>query len=52
MKKKCTNSNCRKVFTITVDNNVVCPFCGKKYPRIGLLNSKWEAKNEKRIIEK
>ena len=30
MKKKCTNSACRKVFAA----DSVCPHCGKEYPRI------------------
>ena len=30
MKKRCTNSACRKLFVA----DVVCPHCGKKYPRI------------------
>ena len=30
MKKRCTNSACRKTFTAAP----VCPYCGKEYPRI------------------
>lgn len=30
MKKRCTNSSCRKLFTA----DSVCPYCGKEYPRI------------------
>lgn len=30
MKKRCTNSACRKFFTA----DSVCPYCGKEYPRI------------------
>lgn len=30
MKKRCTNSACRKIFTA----DSVCPYCGKEYPRI------------------
>ena len=30
MKKRCTNSACRKMFIA----DSVCPFCGKEYPRI------------------
>lgn len=28
--KRCTNSSCRRVFKV---NSLVCPHCGKKYPR-------------------
>ena len=34
MKKKCTNNKCRKVFVVKTQN-VSCPYCGKKYPRLG-----------------
>ncbi len=34
MKKRCTNSACRKFFL----PDSVCPFCGKKYPRIPSIN--------------
>ena len=30
MKKRCTNSACRKIF----EADSVCPYCGKEYPRI------------------
>lgn len=30
MKKRCTNSACRKVFVV----DSVCPYCGKEYPRL------------------
>lgn len=30
MKKRCTNSACRKIFEV----DSVCPYCGKEYPRI------------------
>ena len=30
MKKRCTNSACRKTFAA----DSVCPYCGKEYPRI------------------
>lgn len=33
MKKKCTTSTCRKTFYYQKDEFVVCPFCGKEYPR-------------------
>ena len=31
MKKRCTNSACRRYFY----NVGACPYCGKEYPRIG-----------------
>ena len=35
MKKKCTNSTCRRVFTPWFrDGIVTCPHCGKTYPRM------------------
>lgn len=34
MKKRCTNSACRKTFTV----DSVCPYCGKEYPRIPSIN--------------
>jgi hypothetical protein len=35
MKKKCTNSACRRVFVPWQDGGVVrCPHCGKAYPRL------------------
>ena len=30
MKKRCTNSACRRLF----DMDSVCPYCGKEYPRV------------------
>ena len=30
MKKRCTNSACRKLFV----TDTSCPYCGKRYPRI------------------
>ena len=30
MKKRCTNSSCRKVFRVETRS---CPYCGKQYPR-------------------
>lgn len=30
MKKRCTNSACRKLFIL----DTICPHCGKQYPRI------------------
>ena len=32
MKKKCTNSKCRKTFTLWMGARS-CPYCGKEYPR-------------------
>lgn len=37
MKKKCTNSKCRKSFT-TTENSYICPHCGKVYPRLHVVN--------------
>lgn len=35
MKKRCTNSSCRRTFTVKPDQEQVrCPRCGKIYPRI------------------
>ena len=34
MKKRCTNSACRRVFPLRRDVEVTCPYCGKKYPRM------------------
>lgn len=34
MKKKCTNSKCRKVFSIMEDGTSRCPYCYKRYNRI------------------
>lgn len=36
MKKRCTNSACRKYFIA----DSVCPYCGKKYPRVHPANQK------------
>lgn len=33
MKKRCTNSACRKIFVV----DSVCPYCGKEYPRISTI---------------
>lgn len=33
MKKRCTNSKCRKIFTVK-SGKVSCPFCNKSYPRV------------------
>ena len=41
MKKKCTDSGCRKVFTYDKNALVVCPFCGKEYPRLGNYSAKF-----------
>lgn len=30
MKKRCTNSACRKMFI----SDAICPYCGREYPRI------------------
>lgn len=32
MKKRCTNSSCRKTFTVT--ESAACPHCGQVYPRL------------------
>ena len=34
MRKKCTNSTCRRTFTVEAVNKVSCPYCGRVYPRI------------------
>lgn len=34
MKKRCTNSSCRKQFQIPATGSVTCPHCKKTYPRI------------------
>lgn len=31
MKKRCTNSACRRVFSLPAES---CPHCGKSYPRL------------------
>ena len=38
MKKKCTNSKCRKTFSISIKTSS-CPYCGKEYPRMKGKNS-------------
>lgn len=34
MKKKCTNSRCRRVFDTALLAEGKCPFCGQNYPRL------------------
>jgi len=34
MKKRCTESSCRRIFTVTEGSAAVCPHCGKSYPRL------------------
>ena len=34
MKKRCTNSKCRRLFVA----GPICPYCGKEYPRILSIN--------------
>ena len=34
MRKKCTNSSCRRMFTVEPVNKASCPYCGRVYPRI------------------
>lgn len=41
MKKKCTVSDCRKVFRYNPEERVICPHCGKEYPGL--------RKNENRL---
>lgn len=37
MKKKCTNSACRRAFTpVMEEGGVQCPCCGKSYPRLSI----------------
>ena len=37
MKKRCTESDCRKVFNYNKkESYVVCPFCGREYGSLGL----------------
>ena len=38
MRKKCTNSSCRRSFPVIPGNRVKCPHCGKTYPRITVPN--------------
>lgn len=35
MQKQCTNSACRKSFSVSYSHGV-CPWCGKKYPRLNV----------------
>ena len=37
MKKRCTNSQCRRVFLVRSQS---CPYCGKTYPRIQISSDK------------
>lgn len=42
MKKKCTNSSCRRTFFYqTAWNRISCPYCGKEYPRLGNSSSRY-----------
>jgi len=34
MNKKCTNSACRRTFSVGVQRGGKCPHCGKEYPRL------------------
>ena len=34
MRKKCTNSSCRRMFSAKAENKVSCPYCGREYPRL------------------
>lgn len=34
MKKRCTNSACRKVFHVDYSTGPACPYCGRMYTRI------------------
>lgn len=34
LRKTCTNSSCRRTFTVKAETKVSCPFCGREYPRI------------------
>ena len=38
MKKRCTNSSCRKVFRVETHT---CPYCGKQYPRANPVNDRY-----------
>lgn len=38
MKKRCTNSSCRKVFRVETRS---CPYCGKRYPRANPCTDKY-----------
>lgn len=39
MKKRCTNSSCRRIFKVTEDTRQ-CPYCGKIYNRLAANNVK------------
>ena len=42
MKKRCTNSACRRVFSLNAEKeekSVSCPYCGKQYPRVEPANN-------------
>ena len=39
MQKQCTNSACRRSFSVSSTHGV-CPWCGKKYPRLGVARPK------------
>lgn len=40
MKKKCTNSACRRVFSVAAAGLLpTCPYCGKAYPRLAATHS-------------
>lgn len=42
MKKKCTNSSCRRTFFYRAAwNRISCPYCGKEYPRLGSTSSRY-----------
>ncbi len=34
MKKRCTNSSCRKEFKVSSEKGSICPYCGMEYPRL------------------
>lgn len=38
MKKRCTNSSCRKVFRVETHS---CPYCEKQYPRVNPVNDRY-----------
>ena len=41
MKKRCTNSACRKEFTLQ-PGTAMCPHCGKRYPRHFSVPHQWK----------
>lgn len=44
MKKKCTNSACRRVFTLVLEKGgIKCPHCGRAYPRLSLPETEQQA---------